>query len=435
MEKKLVIGLFGFGTVGEGIYHILQQTPSLQAVIKKICIRNPAKKRSVDAHYFTTEYEALLGDPEINLIVELIDDAAEALTIVTTAFERGKAVVSANKRLIAENLPELLRLQQQHGVPFLYEASVCGSIPIIRNLEEYYDNDFLKSVCGIVNGSTNFILTKMEEEKLDYSQALQGAQQLGFAESNPALDVQGIDAVNKLIILLLHAYGIVSHPQEVLHIGIDHIHPYDAKRAAEKGLKIKLTAQALKLSNGKVAAFVLPQYVTAESQLYNVRNEFNAVVLQTTFADKQFLYGKGAGRYPTASAVLSDVSALRYQYRYEYRKWNSPTAAALTDDFYLRVYVSFDVWHNVELKDFEWVEEFYSDEARQYLIGVIHFSKLKAAAWLHKPDVSVVLCPDAVLEDISDRQIRKKSLELAGSHFVEKTHKTVHNLPQALLEI
>lgn len=435
MEKKLVIGQFGFGTVGEGIYHILQQTPSLHTVIKKICIKNAAKKRSVDAHYFTTDHEELLSDPEIGLIVELIDDAVEAFKIVTIAMQRGKAVVSANKKMIAEHLPELLRLQQQYGVPFLYEASVCGSIPIIRNLEEYYDNDFLKSVCGIVNGSTNFILTKMEEEGLDYSQALQGAQQLGFAESNPSLDVRGIDAVNKLTILLLHAYGIVAHPQQVLHLGIDHLHPYDAKRAAEKGWKIKLTAQALKLADGNVAAFVLPQYVTAESQLYGVRNEFNAVVLQTTFADKQFLYGKGAGRYPTASAVLSDVSALRFNYRYEYRKWHSNTATALTNNFYLRVYVSFDVWNNVQLKDFEWVEEFYSDEARQYLIGVISFSKLKEAEWLHKPHVSVILCPNAVLEDISARQIRKKSLELAGSYFVEKTNKTVHNLPQELLQI
>ncbi|HUQ96824.1 MAG TPA: homoserine dehydrogenase, partial [Chitinophagaceae bacterium] len=384
MEQKLVIGLFGFGTVGEGIYHILQQTPSLQAEIKKICIRNAAKTRSVDAHYFTTNYDVLLADPEINLIVELIDDAGEALKIVTTALQRGKAVVSANKKMIAENGPQLLRLQQEYNGSFLYEASVCGSIPILRNLEEYYDNDFLKSVCGIVNGSTNFILTKMDEDGLDYSKALQLAQQAGFAESNPALDVKGIDAVNKLAILLLHAYGIVTHPQQLLHLGIDHLHPYDAKRASEKGLKIKLTAQAVKLANGAVAAFVLPQYVQPESQLYGVRNEFNAVVLQTTFADKQFLYGKGAGRYPTASAVLSDVSALRYNYRYEYRKWNGETNLALTEDFYLRVYVSFEVWNDVELKDFEWIEEFFSNEARQYLVGVIQFAKLKNAVWLRK---------------------------------------------------
>jgi len=435
MEKKLVIGLFGFGTVGEGIYHILQQTPSLQAGIKKICIRNAAKSRSIDAALFTTDYEVLLGDPEINLIVELIDDAAEALKIVTAAMQRGKAVVSANKKMIAENLPQLLQLQQQSKMPFLYEASVCASIPVIRNLEEYYDNDFLKSVCGIVNGSTNFILTKMEEEGLDYSKALQLAQQQGFAESNPALDVRGIDAVNKLTILLLHAYGIVARPQQLLHLGITQLHPYDAARAGEKGLKIKLTAQAVKLTNGTVAAFVLPQYVRNESQLYGVRNEFNAVVLQTTFADKQFLYGKGAGRYPTASAVLSDVSALRYQYRYEYRKWNNETKPTLTEDFYLRVYVSFNVWNEVELKDFEWVEEFFSDDVRQYLVGVIPFTKLKAATWLHKPSVSVILCPDAVVEDISARQIRKKSLELAGSHFMEKTNKTVHNLPQELVHL
>src|SRR6478735_281657 len=261
-HKKLSIGLFGFGVVGEGIYQVLQQTPSLHASIKRICIKHPQKKRNADADLFTTDYNEILDDPDINLVVELIDDADEAYKIVTAAFKKKKSVVSANKKLIAEHLAELIFLQQEHDVPFLYEASVCGSIPIIRNLEEYYDNDFLKSVCGIVNGSTNFILTKMEEEKLDYTRALQGAQQLGFAESNPALDVRGIDAVNKITILLLHAYGIVTHPQEVLHLGIDHIHPYDAKRAAEKGWKIKLTAQALKLSNGNVAAFVLPQYVT-----------------------------------------------------------------------------------------------------------------------------------------------------------------------------
>lgn len=435
MEKKLVIGLFGFGTVGEGIYHILQHTPSLQAEIKKICIRDAAKKRSINAPLFTTDRDLLLNDPEINLIIELIDDTDEALQIVTTAMQRGKAVVSASKKLIAENLPLLLQLQREHRVPFLYEGAVCASIPVIRNLEEYYDNDFLKSVCGIVNGSTNFILTKMEEDKLDYNTALQGAQQAGFAETNPALDVCGIDAANKLTILLLHAYGIVTHPRALLHVGINHLNAYDARHAVEKGWKLKLTAQALKLSNGQVAAFVLPQYVTADSQLYNVRNEYNAVVLQTAFADKQFLYGKGAGRYPTASAVLSDVSALRYQYKYEYRKLGSGNSLALTEDFYLRLYVSFDVWRDVALKDFEWIEEFFSNESRQYLVGVISFKTVKDAQWLHKPSVSVILCPDGVLEDISARQIRKKSVELAGSQFMEKTNKTVHDLPEELLHI
>lgn len=433
-NNKLTIGLFGFGVVGEGIYQVLQQTPSLNAVIKKICIKDSTKKRSIGAENFTTQYDDILNDEEINLVVELISDADEAHTIVTTALQKGKAVVSANKKLIAEHLPELLQLQQQYNTPFLYEAAVCGSIPIIRNLEEYYDNDLLQGICGIVNGSTNFILTKIREEKLDYATALQQAQALGFAEADPTLDVKGIDAVNKLTILLLHAYGIVSHPQELLHVGIDAIHAYDAKIAEERSYQIKLTAQARKLKNGKVAAFVLPQFVAADSQLYSVKNEFNGVVIQSSFADKQFLYGKGAGRYPTASAVLSDISALRFDYRYEYRKAKN-LQTEITNDYYLRLYASFDVWNEIELKDFEWVEEFFCHEQRQHLIGVIHFDKLKNAPWLRKEGVSIIVCPDGVIEDISAREIRKKSLELGGAQYVEKTAVAINNLPKELLPI
>ncbi len=431
--NKLTIGLFGFGVVGQGIYEVLQQPLTLQATIKKICIKEPGKKREAPAELFTTDYEALLSDPEINVIVELINDADEAYKIVTAALRNGKAVVTANKKMVAENLAQLLQLQKQYATPFLYEAAVCGSIPIIRNLEEYYDNDLLKSICGIVNGSTNYILTKMIDEKLSYQKALQGAQNLGFAETDPSLDVLGIDAVNKLTILLAHAYGVVTHPANLLHIGINKLDPYDAKNAEEKGYVIKLVAQAVKLSNGKIAAFVLPYYIDKSSQLYAVKNEFNGVVIQSTFADKQFIYGKGAGRYPTSSAVLSDISALRYGYRYEYRKMNSSTE--ITDDFYLRIYCSFETIDDIILKDFEWLEEFYSQEARQYLTGVIHFKKLIEAGWLKKESVSIIVCPDGVIEDVGFRKAKKLSLQLAGSHFTEKTSETVSNLPKELLSI
>src|SRR4051812_32752956 len=250
MHKKLTIGLFGFGVVGEGIFQVLQQTPSLNGTIKKICIRHPEKKRNADPALFTTNYNELLEDPEINLIVELIDDADEAYKIVTGAFRKKKSVVSANKKLIAEHLAELIYLQNENDVSFLYEAAVCGSIPIIRNLEEYYDNDLLQGVSGIVNGSTNYILTKISEG-LNYKDALQKAQQLGFAESNPALDVEGIDATNKLAILLAHAYGIVTNPNDLIHVGITRLHETDANYAKEKHLQVKLTAQACKLSDGR----------------------------------------------------------------------------------------------------------------------------------------------------------------------------------------
>ena len=319
-HKQLTIGLFGFGVVGEGIYRVLQQTPSLKATIKKVCIKNPGKKRNAPAELFTTDKDVLLNDPEINVIVEVIDDSNAAFDIVSTALKGGKDVVSSSKKMIAENLPELLGLQELTGRSLLYESAACASIPVIRNLEEYYDNDLLHSMKAIVNGSTNFILTKMFEEKLDFQEALLMAQQLGFAESNPKLDVEGYDAVNKWSFLLTHAYGIVEYPEKLVFTGIQNVQGGDAKVAREKNMDIKLVANAQKLQNGKVAAFVLPQFVKHDDHLAFVKNEYNGVVIESGFADKQFFYGKGAGSFPTASAVLSDLSALRYQYKYEYKK-------------------------------------------------------------------------------------------------------------------
>src|SRR6185369_3779134 len=241
-HKQLTIGLFGFGVVGEGLYKVLQQTPSLKASIKKVCIRNPGKKRNAPAELFTTDKDVLLNDPEINVIVEVIDDSNAAFDIVSTALRGGKDVVSSSKKMIAENFPELLGLQEQTGHSLLYESAACASIPVIRNLEEYYDNDLLHSMKAIVNGSTNFILTKMFEEGLSFRDALLLAQQLGFAESNPKLDVEGYDAVNKWTFLLTHAYGIMESPDNILFNGIQNIQAGDSIVAKEKNHQIKLVA-------------------------------------------------------------------------------------------------------------------------------------------------------------------------------------------------
>jgi len=417
-HKQLTIGLFGFGVVGEGIYRVLNQTPSLYASIKKVCIKHPDKGRDAPSNLFTTNYDELLNDEEVNLIVELIDDADEAYKIVTTAFRKGKSVISANKKLIAEHLQELIQLQQEHGVSFLYEAAVCGSIPVIRNLEEYFDNDLLQSISGIVNGSTNFILTQVADGAT-YSEALLEAQQKGFAESNPSLDVEGFDATNKLTILLAHAYGILTGPTSLLRQGITRLHAKDAAYASEKGLKIKLVAQARKLSSGKVAAFVLPQFVKADSQLFNVNNEYNGVIIESKLADKQFFYGKGAGRYPTSSAVTSDISAFGYHYQYEYKKLNRKEKNALTNDFYLDVFVSFAAWTDVNKWDFEELTEYHSTADRQYIRGVIHAEKLRDAVWFNDPSVSIIVQQDGVIEKESlvHKNLKKVSLQLAGVGF------------------
>src|SRR6478672_1317905 len=245
-HNKLTIGLFGFGVVGEGLYKALQQTSSLNATIKKICIKHPGKKRNAPEELFTTDKNELLNDEEINVIVEVINESEPAFEIVSTALLNGKHVVSASKKMIAEHLPKLLELQKQTGRSFLCEAAACASIPVLRNLEEYYDNDLLHSIKAIVNGSTNFILTKIFDDYLTFKNALLQAQQLGFAESNPILDVEGYDAVNKWAIVLAHAYGIVEHPDNIVFTGIQNIQLSDAVVAREKHYTIKLVAQAQK---------------------------------------------------------------------------------------------------------------------------------------------------------------------------------------------
>ena len=413
-HKELIIGMFGFGVVGEGLYRVLQQTPSLKARIKKVCIKHPDKKRSAPPELFTTDKDEILNDKEINVVVEVIDDANAAFEIVKTALKNKKEAVSSSKKMIAEHLQELLDLQQKTGRSFLYESSACASIPVIRNLEEYYDNDLLHSIRAIVNGSTNFILTKMFDENLGFKEALLLAQQLGFAESNPKLDVEGFDAVNKWTLLLNHAYGIVTSPDKILFNGIQNVTKSDAGVAKSRGQQIKLVAQAKKLVLGGVGAFVLPQFVTAESPLAFVKNEYNGVVIDSGFADQQFFYGKGAGSFPTASAVLSDISALRYGYKYEYKKLYHHTPHVINDEIYLKVYVSFNQLNDIPKDDFEWIEQWHAQEDRKYLSGVISLKKLKESSWWKENGTSLILEPDPIIENIEERRLKKKSLELAG---------------------
>ena len=414
VSRALTLGLFGFGVVGKGLFDVLQSTPALQASIKKICIKNPDKKRAIAQEHFTTDANELLNDNSINVIVELIDDADAAYTIVKAALQKGKAVVSANKKMIAAHFEELLHLQQENNAAFLYEASCCASIPIIRNLEEYYDNDLLSSVKGIVNGSTNYILTKIFNDGLSFKDALLEAQQLGFAESNPSLDIDGHDAANKLSILLAHAFGSIAKPSQFIYNGIAAIKKTDADLAQQKHLKIKLVATAQKVNETQLAAFVLPQFVEEQDDLANVSYEFNGLITESSFADKHFFKGKGAGAYPTAAAVLSDVAALRYQYKYEYRKYLQANKPELTLNYYLKVFVSADDLNKIEKDEFEWIEEWHNEASNNWVVGIIHATKLQENQWWKQPGVSLILNQHPIVNNVEYKKITKRSLELAG---------------------
>ena len=390
--KKLTIGLFGFGCVGFGLYEVLHKTPGLKANIKKICVKDKNKDREIDSQHFTYDKNDILNDDEINVVVELIDDADAAFEIVSAALKKGKAVVSANKKMVAEHFTELLELQKQYGVPLLYEAAACASMPIIRNLEEYYDNDLLQSIEGIVNGSTNYILTKTLEENLSYEEALKQAQEKGFAESNPLLDVGGFDAKYKLLILLAHSFGYIAHPDNIFNIGIDNIGELELRYAKEKGLKIKLIAQAFKAEDGNLSAFVIPKFVSPEDRLYYVDDVFNGVITQTGFADTHFFVGRGAGAYPTASAVLSDISALGYDYKYEYKKIYQKENLVFSDDVLLKILVRHKKEDALLLKEqFVSIEEAYTNHDLGYITGDISLNILKNLSTSNKDNLSFVL--------------------------------------------
>ncbi len=410
MKKQLTIGLFGFGCVGTGLYEVLNKTTLLQASIKHIVIKDLSKKRIIDPGYFSTDADRILKDNEINVVVELINDYEAAYEIVTRALRAGKHVVSANKKLIAYYLDELVSLAKENNVSFLYEASVGGSIPIIRNLEEYYNNDSLSNINGIVNGTTNYILTKTGEGE-SFDEALKNAQDLGFAELDPTSDVDGFDAKYKLVLLLKHAFGFTAKQDEVWNYGIRQLKDWDAVYAREKGLKIKLLAFGTRINN-QVIGFVAPHLIPNNHFAFNVENEFNAVVVEALFSDKQLFLGKGAGSHPTASAVLSDISALQFDYAYEYKKSKTEEILTFENDFSLKVYLSATTQEKLDQVEFKETLETYSGQSHSYKIGIVAYSEIQKLDWNNASDYFLAVIPDSVTLNDESRFLASGSTEL-----------------------
>ena len=379
MSKDIRIGLFGFGTVGRGLFELLRDVPNPNVSIERICVRNIHRDRGVDAK-FTDSAEDIFGDPNINFIVELIDDAEASFELVCRAIKAKLPVVTGNKKMLAHKLPELIELQKEYDTTLLYDASACGSIPVIRNLEEYYDNDLLISVKGILNGSSNFILSKIFNEGMSHSDALELARKEGFLESNPTLDLDGWDSLFKLVIIGVHAFGVYVNPTKVFNYGITHMNDDDIRFAREKDRRIKLVAHVEKLSDNRLIMCVIPQLISRNKYIYSVEDEFNGVVIKGLFYDKQFMFGRGAGARPTSSAVLSDITACLYDYKYEYKKLrHSSTLPQFTDDISFRVYIRYTDPVDLGLMHFEEIYESYSSKGYNYMVGRVSLKSLHAA--------------------------------------------------------
>ena len=378
--RKIKIGLFGFGVVGQGIHQVLGRSKNANAEIIGICVRNPDKPRAVaaDRSLFTASPDAILDNPEVDLVVEVIDDAAASYDIVRRALLKGIPVVSGNKTMLARHLPELIAIQKENGVALLYDASSCGSIPVIRNLEEYYDNDLLLEVKGILNGSSNYILSRVFDHGADYADALRQAQELGFAESDPSFDIEGYDSLFKLVIITVHALGAYVAPERIFTYGISTIHYSDIRYAREKGVKIKLVAQVVKVSDECFTMFVMPEFVTPDKYIYSVDDEYNGVVIRGECYDRQFMFGKGAGSLPTASSILSDIMARLHDYRYEYKKMNFLQKPDYTTEITLRIYARYSETDVPHILRFDRIyEQYYSDDSN-YVIADVSLSELLA---------------------------------------------------------
>lgn len=391
------IGLIGFGTVGQALFSVIAHARNAHATIKKICVRNLGKPRKtiVPDQLMTSDPDEILNDPDINLIVEVIDDSEAAFDIVKKALSIGKDVVSGNKAMLAGHLPELISIQKSTGASLLYDASSCGSIPVIRNLEEYYDNDLLLEVKGILNGSSNYILSRVFDHNEDYDSALKQAQRLGFAESDPSRDIKGHDSLYKLVIITLHAMGVYVRPEEIFVYGIDTIHDSDILYAREKGVKIKLVAQVVKHEADKFTMFVMPEFVPPSRYIYSVDDEYNGVVIRGECYDRQFMFGKGAGGLPTASSLLSDITARRHDYRYEYKKADYQPLPRYTTDVILKIYVRYTDTPAATLIPWLSVEEQYRSTTNGcFIIGEVRLSDLlRIRHLLDAPDLFICNFP------------------------------------------
>ncbi|MCA9522709.1 MAG: homoserine dehydrogenase [Myxococcales bacterium] len=313
--EQLTLGLLGCGTVGTGVLKMLKDNASeIQARlgvpvrVKRIAVRDIDRPRDpvVDPALLTSDADEVVADPEIDILVELIGGIEPAKTLILKALEQGKPVVTANKALLATHGPELFSFAEEQSADIHFEASVCGGIPIVRTLRESLASDHIRTLHGIINGTSNYILSKMSDEKLAYADALRQAQELGYAEADPTMDVDGTDAAQKLSILVGLGFGVRIDYTRIHRVALAHIDPLDVEYAADFGYKIKPLAIA-RMHGDDLEARVQPVMVPRTSPLGSVSGAFNAVLLNTYALRPLLLYGQGAGMLPTAVSVASDV--------------------------------------------------------------------------------------------------------------------------------
>ncbi len=315
--REVKIALLGFGTVGQGVYELLQKNrrplrekSGLEFVIKRILVRDTAKKREVQApsELFTTDFQEILKDRDISIVCELMGGHEPARSYILSALSQGKQVVTANKAVLAESGAEIFELAEKKGAFLGFEASVGGGIPVIKTLREALIGNQIERVTGIINGTTNYILTRMLEQNITFEKALEEAQHRGYAEADPSLDLRGIDSAHKLSILASLAFGFYIPYKRVYVEGLEEVDLMDLQFARDFGYIVKLIAEARKIGK-EVEIRVHPALLPENHILTSVRFNYNAIFIRGDFVGDILLYGLGAGKEPTASAVVGDIVA------------------------------------------------------------------------------------------------------------------------------
>ena len=331
--KTIKVGLLGLGTVGTGVYKLIgrrseemQQKTGAALEIKKILVHNMKKVRQgVDQNLLTDQWKEIIEDDEIQIVIEVMGGIEPAKTMITEALKAGKNVVSANKDLIAEYGKELYDAAKEGSADFLFEAAVAGGIPIIRPLKQCLEGNQIDEIMGIVNGTTNYILTKMFEDGMDFTEALAKATELGYAEADPTADVEGYDAGRKIAIMSSLAFNSKVTFSDVYMEGITKITSDDIRYAKEFGYVIKLLG-VTKLVDGKIEVKVHPMLIPEQHPLATVRDSFNAVFVHGEACDDAMFMGRGAGKMPTASAVMGDIIIVMRNIVHDNCGWNGGVA-------------------------------------------------------------------------------------------------------------
>ena len=315
--QHFAIGLAGMGNVGAGVFKHLTQNRALlrerlgyELDVARIAVRDPHKDRgvSVPAELITTRWEDLLDDPAIQIIVELMGQKDESLRLMLGAIERGKIVVTGNKALLAEHGREIFEAATKYKVPVFFEAAVAGGIPIIKSIREAFIGNHIQSIHGIINGTSNYILTRMVESGLGFSDALVEAQTAGYAEADPTLDVNGWDAAHKAVILASLAYGFWIPTDRIYVEGIEHVTANDICFARKLGYTIKLLGIIKADASGEIEVRVHPTLIPEKHVLASVNGVFNALAVHGDIVGDTLFYGRGAGQDPTSSSVIADIA-------------------------------------------------------------------------------------------------------------------------------